>query len=81
MNLKHFPSAILRSHNIVAQHPDVFLANLMQRHTLLFCASIRKVRLRASNPGYGVDAFLERLRKAGLDQTAADLADVRHLLE
>lgn len=79
-NLKHFPANALSAHNIQAQHPDVFLADLLGRNTLMFCAAIRKVRIRAKNPPIDVENLLTRLLNAGLTHTASELKHVSHLL-
>ena len=79
-NLKHFPLHIMSAHGITVQHPDTFLKDLMRRNTLMFCASFRKVRIRAKNPPIDVEDFLTRLLKEGLIQTATELQYESHLL-
>ncbi len=72
-NLKDFPSGILVSHGLSAKHPDTFLSELLDHDRLTFCESIRKVRIRATNPPFTVDEFLRKLSNEGLVETVAML--------
>ena len=54
-NLKDFPEVSLSPHDIMAQHPDDFMLNLLKVRTKEFCAAIRIIRGRLKNPPYTVE--------------------------
>lgn len=57
-NLKDFPKNTLLPFNIEAQHPDVFLSNHLHLAPGLFCAAIRKLRLRLTKPTFTTTEYL-----------------------
>jgi hypothetical protein len=72
-NLSHFPSVTLTPLEIRAQHPDIFLGDLLDLSPDIFCDAVRKVRARLTNPPYGVDDYLGILARLGLVATVAGL--------
>lgn len=70
-NLKDFPSAVLTPFGIEAQHPDTFIANLVdlspQRAFQAFLQQVSFLR----NPPRSPEQVLDNLRRLGLS-TAAD---------
>jgi len=80
-NIGHFPSERLEQFGIAAQHPDKFLLSLLDEDKQEFCAAIRKVRLRLTNPPFGVMAYLQNLADSGLSDTADELRKYTQLLE
>ena len=79
-NLKDFPDEYLARYRIEAQTPDTFLTNQMRRDAVLFCATIRKVRIFLRNPPYSVERYLSDLRGEGLGGTVSALEKRAHLL-
>ncbi len=49
-NLKHFPSRALASHNVVAEHPDVFLCRLCDNNADALAAIVREQAAGLHNP-------------------------------
>lgn len=80
-NLKDFPTNVLASHGIKAQHPDIFLLDHLNRSTLQVCAALRQVIRRAQNPPLKLADFLARLSNEDLRETAAELRQYSHLLD
>jgi hypothetical protein len=72
-NLKDFPATALGPYGIDVQHPDEFLCNHLRLAQELFCAAVRKVRLRLKNPPYAVNEYLDALIRQGLVSTVAEL--------
>jgi predicted nucleic acid-binding protein len=79
-NLRHFPATALAAHNIEAQHPDEFLLSHLNLAPDVFCQAVRKLRVRLKHPPYGVDDYLDTLRRQGLVATAAQLQQFTVLL-
>ena len=79
-NLKHFPIDSLSPYGIEAQHPDTFLMGQLERVPLQFCDAVRTVVLRAKNPPFTVEEYRASLKRAGLDETAAELEQYAYLL-
>jgi hypothetical protein len=79
-NLKDFPTEILASFGIEAQHPDEFLSNHLNLAPGIFCSAVQKVRHRLKNPPYSVDEYLENLLLQGLVATVAELKTFAQLL-
>lgn len=65
-NLSDFPETILSQHNVMAQHPDTFISDLidLKPTKVLAAAEIHRKRLKC--PPTSVDTYLETLLKQGL---------------
>ena len=78
-NLKDFPSAVLKSFGIEAQHPDTFI-----RHTLdldpVALAAVRQCRESLKNPPVSPRSYISRLAHLGLPETASFLSDWAELI-
>ena len=72
-NLKDFPDSALARHDLVAEHPDVFLANLCARVPPLFLKAAQRVRSRLRNPPVSRREHLTVLRRIGLSATVEQM--------
>jgi hypothetical protein len=72
-NLRDFPPEILRPYDIVAQHPDVFLAALGSGAPLEVLAAVRECRARLTRPTFSPAEYLAVLARQGLQETTAFL--------
>lgn len=79
-NLKDFPEDELGKYDIVAQHPDEFLANHLDLFPAKFCEAIRKIRRRHKKKTFTVDEYLDNLAKLELVATAANLRQYSQFL-
>ena len=70
-NLKDFPNSILGKHEIEAQHPDIFIADLIDIHPMRVAAAAEACRKRLKNPPKSIDKYLEILLKQGLTMTTS----------
>ena len=73
-SLKDFPAEILKRHNLVAQHPDDFVFDLLDLHAALVCQAVANHRRSLKNPPKTVDDYLDTL---GLTQTVSALREWR----
>jgi predicted nucleic acid-binding protein len=76
-NLKDFPDAILSRYGIVAQHPDVFVGDLIERYPQQVLQAIDTILDRLKNPPQTFDNHLETLANQGLLTSVAMLRDLR----
>jgi len=72
-NLRDFPESVLQPLGIEAIHPDDFVLRLMQNDISGVCEAIRIQREQLNKPPVSIDAFLAKLERQGLPQTAAIL--------
>ena len=79
-NLQDFPVAALQPYGIKAQHPDEFLCHHLDLTPDVFCAAVRKVRLRLRNPPFSVEAYLATLTGQGLVATVGELGQFTELI-
>ena len=79
-NLADFPDSILKSHDLVAIHPDLLLHMLIQSSPDYVCASIKSCRIRLVNPPKTIDEYLGILENQDLKQTVAALRKLSQLL-
>ena len=79
-NLADFPDSILKSHDLIAVHPDLFLLTLIQSSQDHVCASIKSCRARLMNPPKSIAEYLDILEKQDLKQTVATLRELSQLL-
>lgn len=74
-NLKHFPSDVLSTHGIEAQHPDDFVLELMEAEEDAVISAVRRHRRSLKEPPKTVEEYLIGLEQAQLRQTAVRLTD------
>jgi predicted nucleic acid-binding protein len=79
-NLRHFPPEHLSPYGIEAQHPDEFLAHLIDLAPGPVCAAVRTHRLRLTRPPKTVTEYLETLERQSLSQFVAHLRAFEALL-
>ena len=79
-NLKDFPRSVLEGYRIEAQHPDLFLFNLLEAQEEAFCAAVRAVRQRLKNPPKTAEDYLLTLEDQGLTRTVGRLRDLVDLI-
>lgn len=70
-NLKDFPSEQLKRYNLVAQHPDDFIFDLLDLHPASVCEAAAIHRRSLKNPPKTVNEYLDTLLKQGLTQTVS----------
>src|SRR5438128_2369565 len=49
-NLKDFPTKILEAYEIKAQHPDIFISQLVDLEADIVCRAIKRLRATLKNP-------------------------------
>jgi predicted nucleic acid-binding protein len=76
INLKDFPKAALANHNIIAQHPDDFIADLIDRKPLIVLEAVQTIRNRLQKPPVDFNQYMEILLKQGLPVTVSLLRQV-----
>ncbi len=79
-NLTDFPSGILDSWEIEVQHPDQFLANLIDLAPGHVAGAVRTCRLRLKKPPKTVDEYLDVLARQGLPESTTMLRRMREKL-
>jgi predicted nucleic acid-binding protein len=72
-NLIDFPAETLARFDIEAQHPDDFLADLLDLAPGLVCAAVKRQREGLQNPPKTAEELLCTLESQGLTQTVARL--------
>jgi predicted nucleic acid-binding protein len=65
-NLKDFPAAILSSHDIIAQHPDEFIADQLDLYPWRVLGAIEAIQNRLKKPPVSLDEYLAILVQQGL---------------
>jgi hypothetical protein len=65
-NLKDFPASILVQSGIVAQHPDVFVGDLIDLYPQQVLQAVDRILARLKNPPQTLDNYLETLVNQGL---------------
>jgi predicted nucleic acid-binding protein len=65
-NLKDFPASVLDKYEIEAQHPDLFISDLIEVNSSIVLASTEACRQRLKNPPKSAEEYLEILLKQGL---------------
>lgn len=76
-NLSDFPKQILINYGIEAQHPDVFLSNLLDQNEEAFLGTLQKMITALKNPPRTLAQQLDVLRGQGLTKTATRIANKR----
>lgn len=79
-NLHDFPNAALAPYGIDAQHPDEFVAHLLDLAPQSVCIAARRQRQSLRRPPATVEEFLATLERQGLPQTVAALRQFAGLL-
>jgi predicted nucleic acid-binding protein len=77
-NLKDFPPEALAPWDIEAQHPDEFVANLIDLHPVPTFLAVDRVRQRLKNPPMDFETYLEMLFNQQLSQSVAMLRSLRY---
>jgi hypothetical protein len=65
-NLKDFPQDILDGYDIIAQHPDDFIADLIDWKPQVVMAAVETCRKRLRNPPKSIGEYVNILLKQGL---------------
>ena len=65
-NLLDFPQSILDQYNVVAQHPDNFISDLLDLKPSKVVAAAKTCQQRLKNPPKSFGEYLEILLKQGL---------------
>lgn len=79
-NLKDFPARALVDYSIEAQHPDDFIAYMLDLHPGLVCETLRQMRARLQNPAKSPEEFLGTLERQGLAETVGLLHQFKGVL-
>lgn len=66
---------MLASHRIQAQHPDIFILDLLNLNSRAVCQAAARQRSSLKNPPKTVEDYLETLNQQGLTQTVAILKE------
>lgn len=74
-NLKDFPNDKLVKHNIEAQHPDEFIAHLIDLEPTVVLGAAKTIRARLKAPEKSAEEYLEALARQGLPITVAFLTE------
>jgi len=70
-NLRDFPAEALGAYNLVAQHPDDFILNLLDLHPAGVLEAAANHRRSLKNPPKTADEYLDTLLAQGLTQSTA----------
>ncbi len=68
-NLKHFPQEALERHDLEAQDPDEFVAELFRADPGAVCDAVRRQRVSLRKPPQTIDQLLATFRKNHLNAT------------
>ncbi|KAF0093573.1 MAG: hypothetical protein E1N59_2706 [Puniceicoccaceae bacterium 5H] len=79
-NLSDFPASALEPWGLEAQHPDEFLANLIDLAPDPVAAAARTCRLRLKRPPKTIDEYLDILARQGLPESTTMLRRMREKL-
>ncbi len=71
MNLRDFPADRLAPFGVEAQHPDVFIRNLLRQHEAAMIGAVALHRAALRNPPKSVEEYLETLLIQDLPETVA----------
>ena len=74
-NLKDFPAETLQRHNLLTQHPDDFIFDLLDLHPARVCQAAADHRRSLKNPPKTADEYLDTLLKQGLTRAAGLLRE------
>jgi len=79
-NTKHFPTSVLKTFGMHAEHPDEFIVHLIDLDCGAVCRAAKEHRARLKNPPKTIEEYLEGLQKQELPRTVAALEKYRDLL-
>jgi hypothetical protein len=79
-NVRDFPPEALEPLGVEAQHPDVFVTQLLDVDAPSVCAAARRQRQSLKNPPKTVQEFIECLAQQQIPQTVARLLEFSGLL-
>ena len=79
-NLSDFPSSLLKEYGIIAQHPDLFIIQLIHLAPSMVCTAIKRLRLSLKNPSKTVNEYLSILEKQRLNKTINELTNYKDYL-
>ena len=79
-NLKDFPAEQLVPYGIEVQHPDEFVAHLLDLAPGAVCAAVRDQRQALRNPPRSVRELLDTFLSLGLASTVSALESMQELL-
>ena len=79
-NLADFPGDILSRFDVEAEHPDDFLASLLDMAPGAVCSALKRQRESLRNPPKTAQELLETLESQGLAQAVARLRPFSELL-
>ena len=74
-NLKHFPEDVLSGYGINAEHPDVFICNLIDLAPGPVCAAVKLHRASLRRPPKAVAEYFDTLLRNGLPDTVEALQE------
>ena len=80
INIKDFPSSVLRPLGIAVLHPDEFLLQQLELEPLVVLPAFKVMRSRLKNPAFTPEKFVDALERNGLIQTAAFLRQALRLI-
>lgn len=72
-NLKHFPQNVVEHHGIHVQHPDEFVANLLDLHPQAVVGSVQVILDRLKNPPLTPSELFDVYTRNQLVKTAVEL--------
>ncbi len=75
-NLRDFPEEALAPYDILAQHPDDFILDLLEADWQIVCNAAEKQRIRLKNPPKTPDEYLETLVELGLPLSATRMREL-----
>lgn len=79
-DLKHFPNDVLDAFGIEAQHPDVFLSYQRTLDETRFLRIVKEARAALNQPPIDPDAYIDSLRRQGLQTIADELGKAKPLI-
>jgi len=79
-NLKDFPDELLEPLGVIAQHPDIFITDLIDLDSGAVCKSVKTIRARQKNPPVSPEGQLEILKGQGLLETVSELQEFIDLI-
>ena len=78
VNLRDFPTNVLTTHGIEAQHPDTFIGARLADQPDEVLAALHELRLDLKNPPTSMPELITTFQRQGLTETVAEL---RRLME
>ncbi len=72
-NTRDFPAQALAPYDIIAQHPDAFVRDLIEGEPGRVCALVRLHRTSLRNPAKTVEEYLETLARQALTESVRAL--------